>query len=89
MVNARTALGLVEIFYDKDNPEESARAQSLYDTVTDVTERDGFPQYRTSVAYGDRILNRAPAFQRLANALKTAIDPANVLAPGRYGIGLP
>lgn len=34
-------------------------------------------------------MNPAPAVQRLADAMKSAIDPGNILAPGRYGIGLP
>jgi 4-cresol dehydrogenase (hydroxylating) flavoprotein subunit len=89
MVNPRSTLGLIEIFYDKENADEAGRAQALYNELADKTAAAGFQQYRTSVGYGDRILGGAPEFQRLMNAMKLAIDPENIIAPGRYGIGLP
>jgi len=89
MVNPRSTLGLIEIFYDKENADECSRVQALYNELAEKTAAAGFQQYRTSVAYGDRILNGAPEFQRMMTAMKAAIDPDNILAPGRYGIGLP
>ena len=88
MVNPRSVLSLIEIFYDKQSPEESTRARTLYDELAEATISAGFQQYRTSVAYSDRILQAAPEFQRLADAMKSAVDPLNTIAPGRYGIGL-
>jgi len=35
----------------------------------------------------DRILAESPDFARLAGSLKRALDPSNILAPGRYGVG--
>jgi 4-cresol dehydrogenase (hydroxylating) len=88
MVNPRSALGLIEIFYDRHNPDECARTQALYEELGEATARAGYQQYRTSVAYSDRILESAQPFQRLVDKLKAAVDPEGVLAPGRYGIGL-
>lgn len=88
MVNPRSVLGLLEIFYDKTNLDEVRRAQSLYEDVAAQTLQSGYQQYRTSVAYGDRILSEAPEFQTMMDAIKTALDPRNTIAPGRYGIGL-
>jgi 4-cresol dehydrogenase (hydroxylating) len=88
LVNPRSVVTLMEIFYDKDDPEETARARELYDELSDLTVKAGYPQYRTSVAYMDRILGSAPAYRQLADTLKGAVDPENILAPGRYGIGL-
>ena len=36
----------------------------------------------------DRILQPAPEFHWLADHIKTALDPNNILAPGKYGIGM-
>jgi 4-cresol dehydrogenase (hydroxylating) len=88
MVNPRSTLALLEIFYDKENAEEKSRALALYDEATEATVAAGFPQYRTSVAYSDRMLKWAPGWRHLLDSLKTAVDPNNILAPGRYGIGL-
>lgn len=88
MVNPRSTLGLIEIFYDRQSADECARMQALYDELAEATTRAGYQQYRTSVAYSDRILQPARPYRQLVDALKQAVDPNGVLAPGRYGIGL-
>jgi 4-cresol dehydrogenase (hydroxylating) flavoprotein subunit len=88
MINARSVLALIEIFFDKQNPDEEKRAQALYDEITATTMRAGFQQYRTSVAYSDRIMQSAPELQKTLDAMRSAIDPDNLIAPGRYGLGL-
>ncbi|MDB4989205.1 MAG: hypothetical protein JWN04_4383 [Myxococcaceae bacterium] len=87
-VNPRTVLGLMEIFYRKDDAEESARAVKLQGALAEATLAAGYPQYRTTVAFSERVLAGAPAYQALVDALKNALDPGHVLAPGRYGIAL-
>lgn len=88
MINARSVLALMEIFFDKRNPDEEKRALSLYDEITETTMRAGFQQYRTSVSYSDRIMQPAADLQKILDAMRDAIDPDNLIAPGRYGIGL-
>jgi 4-cresol dehydrogenase (hydroxylating) flavoprotein subunit len=88
MINARSVLALIEIFFDKENSDEEKRALALYDEITETTVRAGFQQYRTSVAYSDRIMQPAPELQKILDAMRSAIDPDNLIAPGRYGLGL-
>jgi 4-cresol dehydrogenase (hydroxylating) len=88
MVNPRSFLALMEIFFDRDSPDETQRALELRAELAELTARAGYPQYRTTVAFADSILAPAPAFQRLCDSIKAGVDPANILAPGRYGIGL-
>jgi len=87
MINARTCYALVQIFFDRDDPAECVRARALYDDVVDAAPRRGFQQVRTSIGSYDRLLEHAPAYAHLVATIKTALDPANVLAPGRYGVG--
>jgi 4-cresol dehydrogenase (hydroxylating) len=89
LVNPRSVVMLMEIFFDKESPDETARAAALFEALSDQTIRAGYQQYRTSVHYMDRILAEAPEYRRLAESLKRALDPDNILAPGRYGVGLP
>jgi 4-cresol dehydrogenase (hydroxylating) len=89
MVNPRSVVMLMEIFYDKESAEETHRAGGLFEALCDQTIKAGYQQYRTSVHYMDRILSSAPAYRSLAEKLKRALDPDNILAPGRYGVGLP
>lgn len=88
-LNPRSVMVLMQILYDKKNAEESARAIALYDEVAAATTKAGYPQYRTSLAYMDRILGESGSFRALAQHLKSALDPQGVLSPGRYGLESP
>jgi len=87
VVNPRSAVALMEIFYDKADPAETARARVLYEDLCRLTVRAGYQQYRTNVAYMHRLLEPVPPYQRLLDSMKRAVDPCGTLAPGRYGIG--
>ncbi|MGH4026273.1 MAG: FAD-binding oxidoreductase [Pseudonocardiaceae bacterium] len=88
MVNPRTALALMQIFYNREIPEECQRALALHHELMDITVKAGYQQYRASVADSRSILNANPQFQNLADTIKRAVDPDRVIAPARYGIGL-
>jgi 4-cresol dehydrogenase (hydroxylating) len=87
VVNPRTGVLLMQIFYDKADSAEAARARLLYEHLWESTARAGYQQYRTNVANMHRILEPVPQYQRLLDSMKTAVDPCGTLAPGRYGIG--
>jgi len=87
VVNPRSALLLMQIFYDKADPTETARARVLYEDLCGLTVRAGYQQCRTNVAYMHRLLEPVPQYQRLLDSMKRAVDPCGTLAPGRYGIG--
>lgn len=87
LVNPRSVVMLMEILYDRRDEEETSRAGTLYEDLADVTVHAGYQQYRTSVAYMDRILDRSPEYRRVGEAIKSALDPEGILAPGRYGLG--
>ena len=43
---------------------------------------------RAPVDYHDFHMQQAmPAYRNACNGIKNALDPENVIAPGRYGIG--
>jgi 4-cresol dehydrogenase (hydroxylating) len=89
LVNPRTVVTVLSIHYDRADPDETARAGAVYDELTEVTVKAGYQQYRTSMAHMDRILDCAPGVRRLLETIKSAVDPDNILAPGRYGVGTP
>jgi 4-cresol dehydrogenase (hydroxylating) len=87
VINPRTAVLLMEIFYDKADLAETARARELYEALWALTVRAGYQQYRTNVAQMHRLLEPVPEYQRLLDSMKRAVDPCGIFAPGRYGIG--
>ena len=87
--NPRTMVALLSVFYDKDDPGETARAEALYHEIAAVTQRAGYQAYRASTLAMDRIMAPAPEFLDLCTRIKAALDPRGILAPGKYGIDLP
>lgn len=83
--SARTVILLVGVFYDRHVASEAARASAWYDEARKAYLSEGYPPYRaTSMSMVGAMDSNAPAKAVLA-ALKAAIDPQNLLAPGRYG----
>jgi 4-cresol dehydrogenase (hydroxylating) len=87
VVNPRSAVVLMQIFYDKADSTETARARVLYEHLCGLTARAGYQLYRTNVANMHRLLEPVPEYQRFLDSMKRAVDPCGTLAPGRYGIG--
>ena len=86
--NPRAVIVLMAVMYRKDDPEEAARAQALYEELCRVTAEAGYPQYRTSVSHMERIFDRVPELRNLIDRIKSSLDPNNIMAPGKYGIGI-
>ena len=72
------------IVYDRDVPGEDARAMACHDELLRRTGELGFLPYRLGV----QSMNAPPAprddYSAVLERLKRALDPDDVLAPGRY-----
>jgi 4-cresol dehydrogenase (hydroxylating) len=84
--NPRTFLVLIPLIYDKKNAEESGRAQKTYDELCDLLTTCKYGQYRCSTPQMEKILSSNPSYKHLMTAIKKALDPNGIIAPGRYGI---
>lgn len=80
----RTIQAFMALFYDRAVDGEDERARACHDDVlTDLIRQGHFP-YRLGI----QSMNSLPAcdddFGRMMQTLKMALDPNDVLAPGRY-----
>lgn len=83
--SARSVIVLVGVFYDKQNPEESARALAWYHAAREAYIEHGYPPYRATLMSMATALDANPQAKAVVASLKQAIDPHNLIAPGRYG----
>ena len=83
--NARSMIILTSIFYRKDDPRQTDNARALYHALGEATSRAGYQTYRMGVGSMGRLAQNAPEFISFTRRLKQAIDPAGMLAPGKYG----
>lgn len=86
-VNPRVCVLLHAIFYSKLDSEEAARAQNLFDQLAKAGEKKGYQQYRTNIHNMKNILRCNAPLLSLLNDIKRAVDPKNILSPGKYNIG--
>jgi 4-cresol dehydrogenase (hydroxylating) flavoprotein subunit len=74
----------VPLLFDRGDANETERAQSCYRALLDAGRREGFLPYRISNHAMDWITHSKASSWELVSALKTAIDPHGIIAPGRY-----
>lgn len=75
------------MLFNRDDPEELARANKCYMKIIDVTARAGYPIYRAGTpAMAETAKHFGEAQMALNRRLKDALDPNHVLAPGKSGI---
>jgi 4-cresol dehydrogenase (hydroxylating) len=85
-VNPRAFLACMPIHFDREDEEETKRATQLNEALHQTIPPLGYPCYRIGLAQGSTVYARQSALGEVVARLKGALDPENLLAPGRYGI---
>jgi 4-cresol dehydrogenase (hydroxylating) len=86
-IGGRELHHLIFLMFDKDDPEEEAKAaKCMEEMITRFGER-GWAAYRTGVSTMDLVARQYGEANRQLNArLKAALDPNHIIAPGKQGI---
>jgi 4-cresol dehydrogenase (hydroxylating) len=75
------------LLYDRSDPEEHARADQCYNELVVSFAKKGWGSYRTGVSSMDLVARQFGETNRNVNqALKHALDPKGIIAPGKSGI---
>lgn len=84
----RFARGLHVISFNREDEDERRRADACYRAMSEAVARRGVFVGRSPIDYQEfHMAQTMPAFREACAALKRALDPNGVIAPGRYGIG--
>lgn len=84
----RFARGLHVITFNREDPDECRRADACYRKMSEAVAARGVFVGRAPIDYHEFHMGQTmPAFREACRAIKSALDPAGVIAPGRYGIG--
>jgi 4-cresol dehydrogenase (hydroxylating) len=83
-IDGRSLRLVAGLFGDRDRPGDDARATACAEALHALMARNGIPVgRRTSAQEVGQDLDQNPGDARLARALKRALDPDEILAPGR------
>ena len=81
---------IVEIVFNKHDPEDSANALKAMRGMVDEAARLGYGEYRTHLALMDQVAGtycwNDNAIMKLNERIKDALDPRGILAPGKSGV---
>lgn len=86
LVTDRALTCVVSIAYDRDVPGEDGRAMRCYHELRARLEEAGYHSYRLGIQASGAGVGGDDPYGSLIARIKRAIDPQDVLAPGRYGI---
>ncbi|MDZ5456230.1 FAD-binding oxidoreductase [Azohydromonas lata] len=78
---------VIDVLYDRSNPEETKRANACFHELLDEFEKQGYGVYRVNTAFQERVASTyGPVKRDVERRLKRALDPNGILAPGKSGI---
>jgi len=86
-VNERSLAAVLTIAFDKSSAEESARAERCYAAMLDAAMAGGYHPYRVGTYSMNPLANGSTVFWDVVATLKAGLDPAGIIAPGRYQPG--
>ena len=75
---------IITIAYDRSIPGEDEKAIACHEELLKAFSESGYYPYRIRVHDRDIITAGEGSYQELLQKIKAAIDPNNILAPGRY-----
>jgi 4-cresol dehydrogenase (hydroxylating) len=78
-------VGILSITFNKNNPEDLARARKAYDEITESFERNGINLYRSGLLSMPHI-NYQENKNLILKSIKQTLDANNTISPGRYNI---
>jgi 4-cresol dehydrogenase (hydroxylating) len=86
----RSALCITTTFYDTTNQAQTERVYAAYSEMVREVARHGYVPYRTNLQNMDVVADQLDfgdhALRRLHEAIKDALDPKGVMAPGKQGV---
>ena len=83
MLSDRTISCIISLGYDREVEGEDERAKVCYHELLDSLARNGYYSYRLSIGSMNR-MGENSEYMGFLQDMKTLLDPAGILAPGRY-----
>ena len=83
MITGRALMCVISISYDREVQGEDQKARACFDELRSELAVKGYPPYRLGIQSMGQIPGGG-AYGELLAAIKSSVDPAGILAPGRY-----
>ena len=84
MITERAMVGILNVVFDKTVPSESEKADRCYHRMLEALRDAGYIPYRVGLSGFDTFRSPDDVFWQVAGQIKRALDPNDIIAPGRY-----
>ena len=84
--NSRSMVGLSAILFERGNVNREQKALELYNELRAAAAAAGIIEYRLALNGMPDALSGSEEYFGFIRSIKKAVDPNEILAPGRYGI---
>jgi len=84
LVNGRSLAAVMTIAFDAEDRLQAAAARTCYGALMDALIKAGYPPYRGHSGEMARLVDADDPYWQTVGRLKAALDPAGIIAPGRY-----
>ena len=88
-VNIETSTSLVAVtnlLFDRSSTAETAQAQRCADALLAYIRSRGLEVYRARSDMMGSVVDEGSDYWQVVRRLKAAIDPGNIISPGRYNL---
>ncbi len=87
LITERALICVISITYDREEAGEDRRARVCFEQLQSELAAKGYISYRLGIQSMDE-MNAQGAYASLLEQIKRAVDPAGILAPGRYAMNV-
>jgi 4-cresol dehydrogenase (hydroxylating) flavoprotein subunit len=87
LITERAMICVISITYDRDEPGEDDRALACYEQLRVELGARGYLPYRLGIQSMASLATEG-TYADFLEGIKRLADPAGILAPGRYGVGM-
>lgn len=86
-MSPRCFASTIPLLFDRTDPEAERQATKCFEELFEVGLAAGFVPYRIGAQFMPNLVSQGAGFWSVVEAVKGAVDPGAVLAPGRYSGG--
>jgi 4-cresol dehydrogenase (hydroxylating) len=86
LMTAKAMEGVVSLAFDRRDREQTQRAHNCIQEMEARYMEQGFPPYRVGINSMHHVVREDDPFWQTVRDLKCALDPNNIIAPGRYNL---
>ena len=86
LMDTKAMEGVVSLAFDRRDAEQTKKAQQCIQAMESRYVEQGYPPYRVGINSMDQVVHKQDPYWQTIRDLKKALDPNNIMAPGRYNL---